>query len=48
MPKVTFVNPDKTVEFESGKLPYDDHGKPESVLDVAIHFGIQLEDKDKQ
>ena len=43
MPKVTFVNPDKTVEFESGKLPYDDHGKPESVLDVAIHFGIQLE-----
>ncbi len=43
MPKVTFINPDKTVEFESGKLPYDDHGKPESLLDVAIHFGIQLE-----
>jgi 2Fe-2S ferredoxin len=43
VPKVTFINPDKTVEFESGKLPYDDHGKPESILDVAIHFGIQLE-----
>jgi 2Fe-2S ferredoxin len=43
VPKVTFINPDKTVEFESGKLPYDDHGKPESLLDVAIHFGIQLE-----
>jgi 2Fe-2S ferredoxin len=43
VPKVTFINPDKTVEFESGNLPYDDHGKPESVLDVAIHFGIQLE-----
>ena len=43
MPKVTFINPDKTVEFESGKLPYDDHGKPESLLDIAIHFGIQLE-----
>jgi 2Fe-2S ferredoxin len=43
VPKVTFINPDRTVEFESGKLPYDDHGKPESVLDVAIHFGIQLE-----
>ena len=43
MPKVTFVNPDKTVEFESGKLPYDEHGKPESILDVAINFGIQLE-----
>jgi 2Fe-2S ferredoxin len=43
VPKVTFVNVDKTVEFESGKLPYDEHGKPESILDVAINFGIQLE-----
>ena len=43
MPKVKFVNPDQTVEFESGKLPYDEHGKPESILDVAINFGIQLE-----
>lgn len=43
MPKVTFVNLDKTVEFESGKLPYDGHGKPESILDVAINAGIPLE-----
>jgi len=43
VPKVTFSNLDKTVEFESGKLPYDEHGKPESILDVAINFGIQLE-----
>ena len=43
MPKVTFTNLDKTVEFEHGKLPYDDHGKPESILDVALHFGIKLE-----
>ena len=43
MPKVTFVNLDKTVEFEPGNLPYDEHGKPESILDVALHFGIQLE-----
>jgi 2Fe-2S ferredoxin len=43
VPKVTFVNVDKTVEFESGKLPYADHGKPESLLDVALNFGIQLE-----
>ena len=43
VPKVTFTNPGKTVEFESGKLPYDEHGKPESLLDVAINFGIQLE-----
>ena len=43
MPKVTFTNLGKTVEFESGKLPYDEHGKPESILDVAMNFGIQLE-----
>ena len=43
VPKVTFAHLGKTVEFESGKLPYDKHGKPESILDVAINFGIQLE-----
>lgn len=43
MPKVTFLPEGKTVEFESGKLPYEDHGKPESVLDVALNFGVQLE-----
>jgi len=37
---VTFKNLDRTVEFESGKLPYDDHGKPESLLDIAMNFGI--------
>jgi 2Fe-2S ferredoxin len=43
VPKVTFANTGQTVEFESGKLPYDEHGKPESILDVALNFGIQLE-----
>ena len=43
VPKVTFVNIGKTVAFESGKLPYHEHGKPESILDVALNFGIQLE-----
>ena len=43
MPKVTFLPEGRTVEFESGKLPYDEHGKPESVLDVAINFGIHIE-----
>lgn len=43
MPKVTFVNFDRTVEFESGKLPYQHHGKAESILDIALNFGIQLE-----
>ena len=40
---MTFVNIGKTVEFEPGKLPYAEHGKPGSILDVALNFGIQLE-----
>ena len=43
MPKVTFTNTGQTVEFESGKLPYDEHGKPESILDIALNAGVQLE-----
>jgi ferredoxin, 2Fe-2S len=31
------------VEFESGKLPYSEHGQPESLLDIALNFGIHLE-----
>jgi len=45
MPKVTFIKDGKTttVEFEAGKLPYQEHGLPESFLDVAMNFGIPLE-----
>ncbi len=43
MPKVTFLPENKSVEFESGKLPYHDHGKRESLLDIALNFGIHLE-----
>ena len=46
MPKVTFILRDgteKTVEFEQGKLPYHEHGLPESFLDVAMNCGIGLE-----
>jgi 2Fe-2S ferredoxin len=40
---VTFLPANKTVEFESGKLPYKDHGLPGSVLDIAMNFGVHLE-----
>ena len=43
MPKVTFLPAGVTVEFESGRLPYQEHGQPESLLDVALNFGIGLE-----
>ena len=43
VPKVTFLPANVTFEFESGKLPYQDHGKPESLLDVAMNNGFHLE-----
>jgi len=43
MPKITFLPAQTTVEFDAGKLPYSEHGKPESLLDIALHFGLQLE-----
>ena len=46
MPKVTFILRDgteKTIEFEHGQLPYQEHGLRESFLDVAMNCGISLE-----
>ena len=41
MPKVIIDG--KTLEFEHGKLPYHEHGKRESLLDICIEFGLHLE-----
>ena len=41
--RVTFLPEGKTVEFEHGKLPYKDHGKPQSILDVAMNNNIFLD-----
>jgi 2Fe-2S ferredoxin len=43
MPLVTFSNQQKTVEFGTATLPYSRHGRPASVLDLALHFGVPLE-----
>jgi ferredoxin, 2Fe-2S len=43
VPKVTFLPEGRTVEFESGQLPFSEHGKPESLLDIALNNGIHLE-----
>lgn len=43
VPKVTFLPANITLEFESGQLPYDGHGKPESVLDLCMNRGFHLE-----
>jgi len=41
--QVTFLPEGKTATFEHGKLPYQDHGKAGSILDVALNHGIHLE-----
>ena len=41
--KVTFLPEGKTVEFELGKMPYKEHGKPESLLDVALNHHVFLD-----
>ena len=45
MPKVTLIidGEPRTVEFEHGKLPYSNHGKPESLLDIAKNHDVPLE-----
>jgi 2Fe-2S ferredoxin len=41
--RVTYQPEGKTVEFEFGTLPYDEHGKPMSFLDVAENFDVFLD-----
>jgi len=41
--RLTFLPDNRTVEFEHGKLAHQDHGKPGSILDIALNFGIHLE-----
>lgn len=40
---MTFLPAGVTVEFESGKLAYAGHGQPESILDIALNFGVALD-----
>jgi 2Fe-2S ferredoxin len=42
MPKLTLLNDGTSYEFEVGKVPYGDHGKPGSILDLAMHFDLPL------
>ena len=41
--RVTFKPENKTVEFTFGSLPYDGHGLPMSLLDVAENYDIFLD-----
>lgn len=41
--RITFLPENRTVEFEHDKLEYQEHGRRQSILDVALNFGIQLD-----
>ena len=41
--KVTFLPKNVTVEVDDTDFPYGDHGKPGSLLDIALENGITLE-----
>jgi ferredoxin, 2Fe-2S len=41
--KVTFLPANETVEFDLSSMPYDGHGKPKSILDIAENFGVHVE-----
>ena len=43
MHRVTFLPLNKTIEVDDGKYPLADHGKPGSLLDIALANGIELE-----
>lgn len=41
--KVTFQPLGRTVEVDLDEMPYKEHGKPGSFLDIALNHGIHLE-----
>jgi 2Fe-2S ferredoxin len=41
--RVTFLPLNKTVEVDDSRYPLADHGKPGSLLDIALAHGIELE-----
>jgi 2Fe-2S ferredoxin len=41
--RITFMPEGRTVEYEHGKLPYQHHGKPGSILDVAMNNDVFLD-----
>lgn len=43
VPKVTFLPAGVSIEFRRGQLSYMGHGRPGSLLDLALHCGADIE-----
>jgi 2Fe-2S ferredoxin len=43
VPKLTVLPANITVEWDPDTMPYSEHGKPHSVLDICLNHGIHLE-----
>jgi ferredoxin, 2Fe-2S len=41
--RLVFLPSGQSVEFEHGRLEYQEHGRRQSILDVALNFGVHLE-----
>lgn len=41
--RVTFLPAGRTIEVDPAALPYGDHGRPGSILDIALHHGIDVD-----
>jgi len=42
MAKVTFLPSGITVEVDPDKYPYEEHGKPGSLLDIGLAHGVDI------
>jgi 2Fe-2S ferredoxin len=43
MAKITFLPTNKMIEFDPDEAPFGDVGEPGSILDVALHHGVEIE-----
>jgi len=41
--RITFLPSDNTIEVNPEDLPYSDHGRPGSILDIALKHGISID-----
>lgn len=43
MPKITILPAGVTIDYDPATMPYSDHGKPGSILDICLNHDVHLE-----